>query len=265
MSICPFAKVELLPGNATQGHMTPTATVWHSAAPGGDDLYGWWMNPNSGGLNCHFYINSKGELMQYIDTNVRAFANVQANAYGISVETQNNPNNQFDADPWTDAQIAMAIKLQDWICEEHSTVPKQLCTDGVHGIGWHEQYPEWTTPGHHCPGTDRVDQLQHVIIPAVISGQVPGEDELSAADVAAIQGHLDTIDTRVTRVEAFVMDESIRGLYKTYLGREPLTITEIVGWRTEIAVHGKTFWDVMNFFATCDEHKAAVASGLVKE
>lgn len=152
--------------------MVPTAGITHSDAGYVDSLYGWWTNPASGGLSCHFHVAWDGTLEQYVDTRQRAYANVEANAYGLSAECSNSPAYRdgrvsFDDDAYSPAQIVTLIDLWKWVLEAEPTVRAEVCRDGVHGLGWHNQYPQWTTPGHACPGATRIRQLQTVIFPAV--------------------------------------------------------------------------------------------------
>lgn len=216
MPLYPNAVHEILPANTKQAHIAPTAVIVHSAAGAAQDLYGWWMNPNAGGLECHFYVATDGTVYQYMDTVVRADANVQANGYGISIETENNKGHTsggaFMSDVWTAPQQASLVRLIDWCCTTHN-IRRELCADGRHGIGWHDQYPQWTTPGHVCPGTARIQQLQTQVIPAVAGGTAPTtsqEDELDAPQAKQLS------DTAAMLPAVFV-----DVLYRTYGKRDP--------------------------------------------
>lgn len=182
MAVCPFATWKPIGAKTTgAAPMTPTAVIDHSDAGYVQSLQGWWLNPQSGPLSCHFHIAWDGTIEQYADTNRRAIANVEANAYGISIEFSNSPayrDNQvsFDQDVYSPAQIASAIRLHNWLAETHPTIPRQLCTDGVHGFGWHDKFPRWTTTGHVCPGSRRVSQLQAEIYPATFAPTAEDDD-----------------------------------------------------------------------------------------
>lgn len=200
MAICPFARWEPIPANSNQPHITPTAVVVHSNAAQSGDLHDWWVS-NRDGLESHFQIDWYGVIYQYVDTAVRADANVDANGYGVSIETANSPTlqaalnagdntavqRQFDTDKWSPQQVTSLVRLIGWICDTHS-IPKQVCADGRHGVGWHEQYANWTTPGHHCPGVNRVAQFKTVIMPAVAgttTGDVLDMDKTELAQLIA--------------------------------------------------------------------------------
>lgn len=165
MAWCPFAIRRDL--NRTSPPLDgPTAAVLHSNAGPSGDLLGWWES-NPEGLMSHFQVGIDGTLWQYVDTTRQAYANVAANAFAVSFETANHRDAVFDADPWSPPQMATLTRALDWLCTVHPTIPRALCTDARHGIGWHEQHPSWTTPGHHCPGTYRVRQLTESLIPSL--------------------------------------------------------------------------------------------------
>lgn len=212
MSIYPKAKVELLPESATQARMTPTAIIDHSNAAESDDLYGWWNSPGQD-LECHFQVSWEGVVYQYMDTNVCADANVAANGFAVSIEVANSPtlqgflNNkdtagmqrQFDLDVYSPAQRVALIDLHAWLHDEHFTIPRKVCSDGVNGVGWHEKFNSWTTPGHHCPGNERVNLLLNDIYPASFAGSTT--DSGDDFDMAMSKQELsDLIDQRVRKV-----------------------------------------------------------------
>lgn len=171
---------------SNSGWITPTAFINHSDAGYVRSLQNWWLNtapsPNgSGSLSCHFHIAWDGYMEQYVDTLRRANANVQANTYAISVEVSNSPSYRdgrisFNDDPYSEAQIRALVQLHKWVLATHPGIPAKKCTDGRHGLGWHNQYPQWTTPGHQCPGTKRIELLQTRVWPEVFTQE---EDELT--------------------------------------------------------------------------------------
>lgn len=179
MAICPFASWE--PLSRTSPAMTPSCVVVHSNAGTSGDLHGWWES-NPDGLMSHFQIGIDGQLWQYVDTEHQAYANVEANAYGISIESANNPEHTaqpgFDSDRWQGAQLASLVRLLQWIGLAHPQIPMAWCTDGVHGIGAHDEFAQWTTPGHQCPGAARTAQLRDEIIPSLSRpAPLPTEDD----------------------------------------------------------------------------------------
>ena len=193
MAVCPFASWE--PLSRTSPAMDPTLVVVHSNAGTSGDLHGWW-EANPDGLMSHFPIGIGGELWQYVDTGRQAYANVEANGYGISIESANNPGHTampgFDSDRWQGAQLATLVRLLRWIGITHPKIPMRWCTDGRTGIGAHDEFPQWTTPGHQCPGAARAAQLRDEIVPSLGHGAPPPsapiqeDDDMNRADTIAL-------------------------------------------------------------------------------
>lgn len=158
--------------------MVATCSITHSDAGFVESLQGWWCNPGSGPLVSHFHVSWDGTVEQYVDTDRQAVANVEANWFAIATEVSNSPAYRdrqvsFDADVYSQAQIDALIGLYRWQAATHPGIPKEVCGDGRHGFGWHDQYPQWTTPSHVCPGKARVFQLQTIIFPAVFKQDQP--------------------------------------------------------------------------------------------
>lgn len=167
MSIYPGAVLRLLPESATQPRITPRAIIHHSAG-GKGSLYGWWQNPQSNGLECHFWIGEDGRVEQYIDTHVRADANGEANGFAISIETESTVH---ASEPWTPAQVEAIVALDDWLCRTHQ-IPRRLMASPIDsGLAWHVQFGApgpWTKArGKVCPGPARIAQMRDVIVPGV--------------------------------------------------------------------------------------------------
>jgi len=173
VTLCPFATHRLLPESTTQPHITPRIAILHSAA-GRGSLYGWFKDNSS--LESHFWVSDEGLIEQYMDTNRRADANRNANAYAVSIETESSPQ---ATERWTPAQAAAITRLLDWLCREHPDIERQQCDrpDGS-GIGWHTMWGSpspWTPVAKSCPGPARIPQARDEIIPAVIAAGSPSE------------------------------------------------------------------------------------------
>lgn len=171
MSLYPGAVHKLLPESDTesdtQPRITPRAIIHHSAG-GKGSLYGWWQNPQSNGLECHFWIGDDGTVEQYMDTNVRADANGEANGFAISIETESTVH---ASEPWTAAQVEAIVALDDWLCRVHQ-IPRRLMTSPTgSGLAWHVQFGApgpWTRArGKVCPGPARIAQMTDEIVPRV--------------------------------------------------------------------------------------------------
>lgn len=193
MAVCPFAEWRPLPQNSKQPRITPRSVILHSAVDGkASDL---WSFFSRSALESHFYVRADGHVVQYMDTQVRADANNKANAFAVSIETDDNGNPNVQ--PWTDAQVIAIIKLVSWICDTHG-IPKTQCpTWDKPGIGWHSMWgaPSPWTPykGKTCPGTVRIKQIKDQILPALAHTSpkppppsiAPEVEFLKAVDAAA--------------------------------------------------------------------------------
>lgn len=171
MALYPFAIHKLIPENYTQRKITPKAIIAHSAG-GEAELYGWWMNDQSRGLESHFWVARDGDVYQYIDTNVRADANGEANGFAISIETQSSVH---ASEPWDKAQLDAIIKLMDWICKTHNIPRKLMAHKTDPGLAWHIMFGApgpWTSAkGKVCPGPKRIEQFKNIVVPTLAKGQ----------------------------------------------------------------------------------------------
>lgn len=171
MSLCPFAVHRLLPESATQPVIAPRVAILHSAA-GRGSLYGWFAG--SSNLESHFWVSDDGVIEQYVDTNRRADANLKANAFAVSIETESS---REATERWTPKQADAIVRLLDWLCRVHPNIIRAQCTawDGA-GIGWHTMWgapSQWTPVAKSCPGPARKVQAADEIIPAVIAAGTP--------------------------------------------------------------------------------------------
>jgi hypothetical protein len=170
-----WAKVtrRLLPESATQPRIRPRVVILHSAA-GRGSLYRFFLN--SSNLESHFWVSSTGEVEQYMDTEVRADANLKANGFAVSIETESSP---AATEPWPSPQYEALVRLVRWICDTHG-IPKAKVTkwDGT-GIGWHIQFGApgpWTPVSKSCPGPARIRQMPALISAVGASGAPPAVD-----------------------------------------------------------------------------------------
>lgn len=176
MALCPFAVHELLPENDTQNRINPTTVICHRAVSSAKDLYGYWNSPGVI-LESHFYIAEGGTIYQYMDTTVRADANVDANAFAVSIETWDGGNTP-DSQGWNAIQVLRLKQLIKWICDTHGIKKGPALTWDGGGIGGHNWFPyPWADGPRGCPGTARNKQLREDIIPAVAAGQI--EDDVN--------------------------------------------------------------------------------------
>jgi len=176
MALCHFAVHELLPENNTQNRIVPTTVICHRAVSSAKDLYGYWNSPGVA-LESHFYISEDGTIYQYMDTTIRADANVDANAFAVSIETWDGGNTP-DSQGWNAIQVLRLKQLIKWICDTHGIKKGPALTWNGGGIGGHNWFPyPWADGPRGCPGTARNAQLRNDIIPAVASGNI--EDDMN--------------------------------------------------------------------------------------
>ena len=184
MSRYPKAIWRPLPENETQGGITPTQVILHSAvdAPGPTSLHGFFSRADVV-VESHFFVKNDGTVEQYIDTWKRADANRHANARAISIETEDDGDP--DNTPWTPAQLESIVALIRWCHDEHG-VPLRRCEAWDQpGIGWHSMWgapSQWTPArGKTCPGRIRIAQIHTHILPSLereAPDMTPAEQQL---------------------------------------------------------------------------------------
>lgn len=180
----------------------------------GTDSY--FRDQGFGGTESHFGVGGKwgpdaaagldGVVYQWQDLDYTADANYEGNDRVISIETADNaPQLPADIEAWTPAQLDAIVALVAWLCRTYD-IPARLVPDtrpGTRGIGYHAQgtaaslpagWERWsTTVGKPCPTTRRINQLISVVIPRVQLALDQEEDDMSQADVDAINAHTDQV------------------------------------------------------------------------
>lgn len=172
---CPFAIHKPIPETYEQPAITPRIAILHSAG-GAAELYGWWMNPSSKGLESHVFVDDEtyvdpadgleyARLYQYVNIFVRADANLDANDIAVSLESASTVNAR---EPWSVPQVRTIVRFLVWACTEAPTIKAQLCpSPRGSGIGWHVQFGApgpWTPArGKVCPGPARIKQVPGII------------------------------------------------------------------------------------------------------
>lgn len=182
MAICPFAVQQIIPESHTQGRITPTTLIFHRAVSSADSLLGYWTTPGVE-VESHFYVGRTGIIYQFMDTSVRADANVSANGFAISVESWDGGNTP-DSMGWNAEQMAANKRLAKWVCDTHGIKRAPAVTWNSGGIGGHNWFPtEWAGGPRGCPGTERTRQIRQEIIPYVAGGGTGGggglEDDMT--------------------------------------------------------------------------------------
>jgi hypothetical protein len=180
--------LKLLPEWQNQGKITPTTIIDHSIVGSAAGAFFYFRDKT--GIESHFIVGLDGVIWQLMDTGRRADANLNANDFGISIETADNgdPNNF----PWTRAQLDSLKWLHNKLRAVHPTIPRKKvtsCSGG--GLGYHSLCPTtssnpWTpSAGKTCPGTIRKKQWTEILVPAFVSGETE-EDDLTEAEHDAL-------------------------------------------------------------------------------
>lgn len=190
---CPHATWDPLSTNQTQPRMrTHNIVCLHTMAGtfAGTNIF--FHQNGFGGTESHFGISGSGVARQWQDLDFTADANNEGNDEVISIETADMGEDfpawgGSDVPPWTEAQIDKIIDIVGWCCD-HYGIPRTLIPDtkpGRRGIGYHRQgipgnFPQpytglveggqlWTVLpkgfGKPCPGTNRIRQIETIIIP----------------------------------------------------------------------------------------------------
>jgi hypothetical protein len=170
---------KLLPEWKSQPVITPRTIIDHSIV--GSALGAWLMFRDRSNLESHFIIAKSGFIWQLMDTGRQADANLNANDYALSIETEDNGDP--DRDPWTRAQLNSLIWLHRKLRAVHSTIPNRKsrsCGDpGGHGFHTLHGAPScWTPVAKSCPGGIRKRQWSDTLLPAYLSN-TPLEDEMT--------------------------------------------------------------------------------------
>jgi hypothetical protein len=224
MALCPFADHKLLPESGSQPAIVPRIVIDHTQA-GHGSLFGQWQGS---GLESTFWVAQSGTIEQYMDTEVQADANLEANRwleggvhYGaVSIETENSVAATqaayhggqgaaaFDVDPWTPEQIAALERLHDWLAHTHPQILRQRCDRPLGaGLGYHSMWGTGPTPwipyksrGKKCPGDARIAQWHDVLLPAFVAGTahpIPDPKELDMDETTLRRIVGEEIDKRV--------------------------------------------------------------------
>ena len=87
MAVCPFAVKRLIAPGSSDPRIEPRVAILHVDAGNASSLYDYFKN-RSGGIESHFHIRKDGVIEQYRDTAFQADANLHANDFAVSIETQ---------------------------------------------------------------------------------------------------------------------------------------------------------------------------------
>lgn len=140
MAIYPGAKTLLIPKwNVTHIKRHRRMNL-HVAVSNADSLHS--MFSRSSSACSHFYVNRRGEVEQYIDTQFMSAADLNGSDSTISVETEGGANPKtVNSEEWTDAQFWALVELWTWARQTHGIV-NQLAkntqtNENSAGLSWH--------------------------------------------------------------------------------------------------------------------------------
>lgn len=193
---------QVLPESERQPHIVPRQVIVHTAVDHGLDIPSYFARDNVR-VESHFWVESNGRIVQMVDTQVRADANLEANRTAISVETEDGGRPDT---PWTPEQCESLRRVIRW-CEDSHQIPHEVCLGPTAaGIGWHSMwsYPSdninlngrpvsspWTSSfGKTCPGVVRIRQLVYRVAagitkPSTVARPATG---LAVKDIQAAVG-----------------------------------------------------------------------------
>lgn len=159
----------------------------------------------------HGYVRKSGVLEQYVDTALRAEADLDGNDATISLETEGKASGS-----WTAAQCETIARTYAWAVREHG-IARRLATDSKigpssHGLSWHRlgidgNFPALpsilagrrqrgggmhysTSTGKVCPGDARIRQ-----IPAILARAEQILATVPVGHTIAVTGDLPTAPT----------------------------------------------------------------------
>jgi hypothetical protein len=156
----------------------------------------------AGAASSHFYVSRAGDVEQFVDTELRAEADLEGNDATISVETEGGwPAAVAETEAWTEAQLDALAALFVWAVRTHG-IAAQIATSSAlgapsRGLSWHRlgvdgAFPELPSPlagrrqrgggmrysratGKLCPGAGKIQQVPAVFARAqtLLAGAAP--------------------------------------------------------------------------------------------
>jgi len=154
---------KLLPEWNRQPRITPTTIIDHSIV--GSALGAWYYFRDQTGVESHFIVrgarsgSADGHIWQLMDTGRQADANLNANAFAISIETEDNGDP--DDFPWSRAQLASLRWLHAKLRAVHPTIPRRRCpSPRGGGLGYHSM---WGAPSPWTPVAGKLLALDTLV------------------------------------------------------------------------------------------------------
>jgi len=149
---------------------------------GNGGLQGWFSNPESDASST-WWVSKTGEIQNYVDTELQAWAQGAGNATYNSVETEG-----FTNEPLTTAQISGLAQIYAWGMSVYHWPATLSEAPGAAGFGWHGMGGmAW---GNHpgCPGDIRRAQRQ-LVLDEVHQAPISEEDVMDIAGTPSGAGY----------------------------------------------------------------------------
>lgn len=172
MALYPRATKQLIPAGDNDPAIKPRIGILHVDGGNVYNLHDYFNGP-SGGIESHFHIPKERvngiDLFQYRDTDRQADANLDANDFAISFETQGLADEE-----WTEHQLDEIKLAMLWARKQHG-IPLRVVTswnDPVGGWGYHTLWgapSHWTPVVKSCPGPNRKLQFHKILVPWMTS------------------------------------------------------------------------------------------------
>lgn len=153
----PGAQWRPISGNHTDGGNNPRLVIIHTIVGSLSGADSWFRNSASR-VSAHFGVGKNGTIYQWVDTDDKAWANVGANSYSISIENEGQTSEAL-----TPAQVEANAKIYAYANRVHGVPFSYAKSSTGSGLGYHSQFPAWSLGGTACPGSKRVAQLPAIM------------------------------------------------------------------------------------------------------
>ncbi|WP_435111344.1 N-acetylmuramoyl-L-alanine amidase [Nocardiopsis synnemataformans] len=167
MARMPGATWRPIDKNFTYGGCRPRFVILHIIVGTLEGADSWFRNSNSR-VSAHFGTGRDGELLQWVDTSSKAWANAGANGVAISVENEGQVG-----DALTGVQIERCAEVLAWAHEEHGVALAVTNDPNGSGLAFHNLCRDWSLSGTACPGPRIVAQREQIVERAkqIINGE----------------------------------------------------------------------------------------------
>jgi N-acetyl-anhydromuramyl-L-alanine amidase AmpD len=142
--------------NSAQSNRLLIVHVMQGTLAGTDS---WFHNP-AARASAHFGVGNSGTVIQWVDTNAKAWHACNANGISIGVETEG-----MAGTPFTDKQVRALADLLRWANRQYPDIRLWLNTNPVRGSGLSYHGLGGVSWCNHpaCPGQPRIAQLPHIL------------------------------------------------------------------------------------------------------